>query len=131
MAGIREVTSQAKLISGSAQGTQENCGAASQYSLWVWSASIFYLPELSSPILEGADIPHQLRLTLQEGWEEGAGQDFLPSIHAERGILLALQITTMGRGSLGPTEPYIYGSTELYWKGFILYSCLLSSCLIP
>ena len=56
--------------------TQENAAAALQSSLWVWSASIFCLSELSYPILESADTPHQLRLTLQEGCEDSAGQGF-------------------------------------------------------
>jgi hypothetical protein len=88
--------------------TQENAGAALHYSLWVWSASIFCLPELSYPILEGADNSHRLRLTLQEGCEEGAGSvggerraGLLPPVQAE-GRILVYTSPPWGRRTLAP-----------------------------
>lgn len=87
---------------------QENAGAALHYSLWVWLASIFCLPELSYPILEGADNSHWLRLTLQEGCEEGAGRvggehraGLLPPVQAE-GRILVYTSSPWGRKTLAP-----------------------------
>ena len=84
--------------------TPKNACVDSQHSFGsalIWSALIFCLPELSSYTLGGADTPSmELRLTLQEGQEEGAGQDFLPPLQAKGASHLLYKLPQWRREAL-------------------------------